>query len=212
MLTEIHRQARDNPIIGMSMNIRDGKPLQYGDYGDSHIVSSRQCMLEATADIDVDQFIVGRNTTRQYVNRREMDHEWSVGPMPGDRLVCLRNNHQKGLLNGEQFTLQRVDKTSNDGFMTLWVKSDDRDECDQVETHQQFFKCAKVEEARARVGKYGIDEFAYGYALTAHKAQGSQWNHVVVSDESRRFEAPQRWLYTAITRAKESVTIITGYG
>lgn len=135
----------------------------------------------------------------------------SVGPFPGDRLVCLRNNHQMGLLNGEQFTLQRVNKISNDGFMTLSVKSDDGNEFDHIETHHKFFTCAKVEDARARVKKR-VDEFAYGYALTAHKSQGSQWDTVVVNDERYVFENPQRWLYTAVTRAKERVIIITQHG
>ena len=53
------------------------------------------------------------------------------------------------------------------------------------------------------------DEFDFGYALTVHKAQGSQWNDVVVFDESRAFrEHRARWLYTAITRAAERVMVV----
>ncbi|MGN6464147.1 MAG: ATP-binding domain-containing protein, partial [Rhizobiaceae bacterium] len=53
------------------------------------------------------------------------------------------------------------------------------------------------------------DEFDYGYALTVHKAQGSQWNEVVLFDESVAFkETRQRWLYTAITRAAERLTVV----
>ena len=69
MLTEIHRQARDNPIIRMSMDIREGRPLRYGDYGSSRIIASWQELQESTAEVD--QFIVGRNSTRMYINRRE---------------------------------------------------------------------------------------------------------------------------------------------
>ena len=163
---------------------------------------------------NVKQFIVGRNDTRVRYNQK-LCRDWSAGPLPGDRLVCLRNNHQKGLLNGEQFTLDRVDRISEDGFMTLYVKSDDdRNESDYVETHRQFFEYKDVDEARMRVGKYGIDEFAYGYALTAHKAQGSQWNDIVVLDQRYSLGSvdPRCWLYTAVTRAKESVTIVTKFG
>ena len=54
------------------------------------------------------------------------------------------------------------------------------------------------------------DEFDFGYALTVHKAQGSQWNNVVLFDESFAFrDTRERWLYTAITRAK-SLLIIVG--
>lgn len=53
------------------------------------------------------------------------------------------------------------------------------------------------------------DEFDYGYALTVHKAQGSQWNNVVLFDESWAFrDSRERWLYTAITRAAETLIIV----
>ncbi len=57
--------------------------------------------------------------------------------------------------------------------------------------------------------KRRFDDFDYGYALTVHKAQGSQWNNVVLFDESFAFkDTRQRWLYTAITRAAERLTIV----
>jgi exodeoxyribonuclease-5 len=53
-----------------------------------------------------------------------------------------------------------------------------------------------------------LDEFAYGYALTVHKAQGSQWDDVLVYDESGVFrEDAGKWLYTAVTRAATRVTL-----
>lgn len=58
------------------------------------------------------------------------------------------------------------------------------------------------------------DEFDYAYAITCHKSQGSQWDKVVVMDESQVFggrgdreDIPQRWLYTAATRAAEALII-----
>ena len=57
--------------------------------------------------------------------------------------------------------------------------------------------------------KKRFDDFDYGYALTVHKAQGSQWDEVVLFDESYAFkDTCQRWLYTAITRAAERLTIV----
>ncbi len=53
------------------------------------------------------------------------------------------------------------------------------------------------------------DEFDYGYALTVHKAQGSQWDKVVLFDESYAFrEHRERWLYTAVTRAAEEIVVV----
>src|SRR5690606_11701375 len=60
-----------------------------------------------------------------------------------------------------------------------------------------------------RQQKKPLDDVDYGYALTVHKAQGSQWNNVVLFDESYAFkETRQRWLYTAITRASERLTVV----
>ena len=54
------------------------------------------------------------------------------------------------------------------------------------------------------------DEFDYGYALTVHKAQGSQWGSVVLFDESYAFrEHRSRWLYTGLTRAAEQIVVVT---
>ena len=52
-------------------------------------------------------------------------------------------------------------------------------------------------------------EATFGYAITCHKSQGSQWDNVLVWDDglgkTRRDRA--RWLYTAITRASERLVI-----
>ena len=51
--------------------------------------------------------------------------------------------------------------------------------------------------------------FELAFAMTVHKAQGSQWDHVVLFDESFAFrEDRHRWLYTGITRAAETLTIV----
>jgi exodeoxyribonuclease-5 len=55
----------------------------------------------------------------------------------------------------------------------------------------------------------GTQQFDYGYALTVHKSQGSQWNSVCLFDESSSFQSDRaRHLYTAITRAAEKITVV----
>jgi ATP-dependent exoDNAse (exonuclease V) alpha subunit len=97
MLTEVHRQARDSPIIAMSMTVREGGRLDIGRYGESRVVAA--CDLE---DADADQILVGLNARRRLVNatRREELGLTDPSPMAGDRLVCLRNDRVMGLLNG----------------------------------------------------------------------------------------------------------------
>ena len=62
-------------------------------------------------------------------------------------------------------------------------------------------------------GKYAVlppFEFDYAYAISCHRAQGSQWNKVLVQEEAFPFDKEEhaRWLYTAITRAVDKVVII----
>ena len=54
------------------------------------------------------------------------------------------------------------------------------------------------------------DSFAYGYAITCHKAQGSEWDKVLVLEEKFPFdkEEHKRWLYTAVTRAAEKLVLV----
>src|ERR1700730_7332639 len=100
MLTEVHRQAQDNPIVRLSMDIRAGRPLAQGQYGDSQVV--RRAELDPKRVLDADQVLVGRNVTRRAYNARLRERRGFADtlPMAGDKLVCLRNNRRKGLFNG----------------------------------------------------------------------------------------------------------------
>ncbi|MBE7086226.1 MAG: hypothetical protein E7366_03645 [Clostridiales bacterium] len=54
-----------------------------------------------------------------------------------------------------------------------------------------------------------ICRFEFAYAITCHKSQGSEFDFVIVFDESWAFhEEKNRWLYTAITRAREKLLIV----
>ncbi len=110
MLTEIHRQARDNPIIRMSVEIREGEHLDYGRYGESLVIARED--VDRAAVQQADQVLVGRNKTRvDYNDRlRELKGLPRHEPVVGDRLVCLRNNPVKKLLNGQIWTVAEVKK------------------------------------------------------------------------------------------------------
>lgn len=53
-------------------------------------------------------------------------------------------------------------------------------------------------------------EATFGWAITCHKAQGSQWENVVVFDDKwgRGRDQRSQWLYTAITRAENGLVIL----
>lgn len=216
LLTEIHRQAADNPIIRMSMDIREGRGLAPGRYGESLVTRRCDISLEDLRAIvlDADQLLCGRNNTRQVMNRRVrelkdiegMPEAWM--PTVGDRLVCLRNNRAKGLLNGGLWTVNKVSLKGRKFAMQV-ASLDDPDAIIpvDVETPFQFFQGTEKELDWRERKK--ADEFCHGYALTVHKSQGSAWDNVLVFDESSVFrENAAKHLYTAVTRAAEKVTVV----
>ncbi|TFF22814.1 ATP-binding protein [Jiella endophytica] len=211
LLTEIHRQARDNPIIEMALAVREGRELMYGDYGPTaQVISKRD--VETEQVLAADQVLVGTNRTRRRYNARLRQLKGFEGPLPqaGDKLVCLRNDPPKGLLNGSLWQVMTASRETAKPGVNLIVKPDD-DDIDQGAAKIRLLKQA-FEDPDADVPwstKKRFDDFDYGYALTVHKAQGSQWNDVMLFDESFAFrDTRERWLYTAITRAAEKLTVV----
>ena len=210
MLTEIHRQAADNPIIRMSMDIREGGRLEKGSYGDSLVISRHE--VDRDAVLNADQVLCGRNKTRVAYNDRlrELKNLPEHEPVPGDRLVCLRNNPVKKLLNGQIWIAAEVKKRSPTRF-AMTLDPDDatagKGSQAKVITHSAFF--SGEEDTLSWPERRQFDEFTFGYCLTVHKAQGSQWDKVYLFDESYVFrEDRARWLYTAVTRASEQITVV----
>ena len=214
MLTEVHRQAADDPIVRLSMQVRTGEALAPGDYGQTQVV--RRGDLDPQRVIDADQVLVGRNVTRRAYNARMREHRGfeDIMPAAGDKLVCLRNNRKKGLFNGSLWTVKertgrkRSSKVPT-GIMSMRLLPDDDSGMRgiKVSVRPECFTGGIEEIDWPRRKPY--DEFDYGYVLTVHKAQGSQWDDVVLFDESFAFaDSRERWLYTGITRAARRLTVV----
>ncbi|AAT69489.1 exonuclease V [Alphaproteobacteria phage PhiJL001] len=200
MLTDIHRQAKDNPIIEMATRVREDRGLPLGSYGDSAVHRFGTPMEDIARRAD--QLICGRNKTRRAANKRIRQFKGFEGDLPvvGDRLVCLSNDHEEGLLNGQ-----------------IWIAA-----ADAQDAGETYLLTAYPEDNEANVKEMTVwatepdwherreaQSFDFGYCLTCHKSQGSQWDHVMVMDESRSFKKDaNRWLYTAITRAAERVDVV----
>lgn len=201
-LTQVHRHAAGSPVIKLATAIREGYPIMGHD---SVVPWGTLSVVEA---LEADQVIVGRNATRREFNRRARSVRFGrdVGafPVPTDRLVCLRNDHEEGLLNGTTWTVATCQHDALERELCMDIV-DDEGTLKRVVAHDHPFLGEPVPLWKRREAQ----EFDFGYALTCHKAQGSQWDHVVVLDESRAFGIhARRWLYTAVTRAAKRVTLI----
>lgn len=204
MLTEIHRQAAESPILRLATRARKGLRLDVGKYGDSEVLRARD--FDNTS-LTTEQVIVGRNTTRRRANAKRRECLGFSGryPQDGDRVICLRNNHDIGVLNGEIYTVETAHAEDSFGDrMGLSLVSEDGDRQLYVDAHLAPFRG----EDAPYWDKEAI-EMDFGYAVTAHKAQGSGWPSVVVVDESSVFRQDRhRWAYTSITRAIDRVTVV----
>lgn len=150
-------------------------------------------------------------------------------PLKGETLMCLKNNHGNGLLNGTQWLLLdepefkpilklRDHKKPELGFVeTDWrgmhfaVESLDQVDAEgspiivNTQCSEHMFDLNMPKPPWRDVAS--CDEFTFGYATTGHKAQGSEWDYVAAVDESFMFEEPERWLYTVLTRAAVKIRL-----
>lgn len=208
MLTEIHRQAKENPIIELACIIREGGIPNYGKYGDSTITSS----LNTSMLLKHEQVLVGRNKTRTEYNAkiRKLKGYDTALPIVGEKLICLKNDHDMGLFNGGlHLVLDVPNFKKNDQFLRLTL--DDLDEENKRPILAKVHKSMFNDELPIPHWKSlkGSQSFAYGYTLSVHKAQGSQYSSVLVYDESWCFrENSAKWLYTAVTRAQNFITLV----
>ena len=207
MLTEIHRQALNSPVTCMATTVRkDGAwALKPGTYGTSSYVN--QTIAESVDTlIEADQVLCGTHKTRNAVNAtiRDAMGYWGDVPLPGEKLICGRNNKHNGLLNGSQWRVLECDDKGD--YFKAQIDPWDGGDTLEVIMHAAPFAGREL----LAEDKLDADEFDFGYCITVHKAQGSQWPYVTLINDgwsgADRFK--DRWLYTGITRAQERVTII----
>jgi exodeoxyribonuclease-5 len=194
-LETIHRNA--GPIAYFAEHIRKGRSARsYGDNG--NIVQ----VLGAAAGttkllLSASQVICPFNRSRCNYNRKIRNCLGRFGLLvAGDRIICLRNDRGEMLFNGMQGTVSRVDlkKCLMDFMDDAGMLHAD------VEFDMDQFGSEKYEHRRG-----GPHPFDYGYVVTCHKAQGSEWPHVLVLDQGWKWEYT-RWAYTAASRARERLT------
>lgn len=223
-LTEIHRQAEGNPIIYLSMLARTRQPIPYGKYGaEGEVLVINKMQWEAVKHqcyTTADQIICGYNKTRQGLNQDIRKYIGFHDPLPqeGDKLICTKNNWGKNisdisLVNGMTGYIKKINHDLKKDYditrdaMEIQFRPDFTDEYfEQLYLIQDHFT---GKEYKLLPHEYSIySEFDYGYAITCHKSQGSQWEKVVVINEVIDRESHFRWLYTAITRSSSKLVLV----
>lgn len=225
MLTEIHRQAAESAIIRLATMARQGEPIGFGEY-DRSVAKMRKGDVTPSQALRSGQLICGMNATRlQLNNAMRAAAGFGAGALPsgpGEKIICLKNQNDIGLINGMFLTLEDVvDEGSL--FFSAVVRAEDgalvqppdaRGGSGRLRIYKGHFEdhvaFDRERHDRDWKQKKQLTEATFGWAITAHKAQGSQWENVIVWDDGlgRSELDRRRWLYTAITRAEQGLVIL----
>jgi exodeoxyribonuclease-5 len=224
-LTEIHRQHKDNPIIHISTLARNHEKIPNGEYGNGiRVIPRHEYDLEDFDPKTPPQLIVGTNKTRWTATRSFREYfvgpgTASLGPRKGEPLLICKNSTQfPDLVNGT-IVKGLTDCDLKPG--TASFKMDFIDEDYTTYRRQSVFQGRFEEHFSKVVGKFTADnklayrvrkhahEVDWAWAITGHKSQGSQWDDVIVIDESSVFgDDAANHLYTTITRAAKTLTLV----
>ena len=226
VLEKIHRQAEHNPIIQLAHEARVSGAVRPGTYAKSvrkfshetHEASEINNVIDHLFENFHDDMLVlcGRNKTRVQINnaiRTKMGREGSE-PEVGDKVVCLKNNYDQvfaPIYNGMTGYIESITPYKEHWYEAVINFPEEGRIFDGRILRAQFGAPALIESVEGVSHKELGDRFDFGYALTVHKAQGSQARTVVLFEE--RFQKSdddqwRRWLYTAVTRARENLYII----
>jgi len=239
-LTTPHRQSLENPIIQLSQKIRNDEIIKVGIYGDGVFKLNNTQGKKVFEDIlnnDYDEnntiVLCGLNRTRVELNKkiRKKLRGFEGFPNSTDRIICLKNNSETGIMNGQLgtlvFSLPSTINYCGKKLLETTIKMDDHDimfdallDEGTFNSKNSFINISKTYNKKffkflnknIKYSNYlNIDFFDYGYCLSVHKSQGSEWENVIVFEETSKYwnmDFYKKWLYTAVTRAKKKLFII----
>ena len=216
MLTEIHRQAGESAIIRLATMARQGIEIPAGQH-DAHVWKLPRNAVGPAQMLRGGQVICGRNDTRLWLNTSMKAVAGFPGTYPAghdEKIICLKNRHDLGLVNGMFLNLSDIE---DDGPLAFRASVSTEDGL-VIGGRHRFYKGHYDDHVRRDLARErrdwralrGLIETSWGYAITCHKAQGSQFPTVIVWDDGfgRTATDRSRWLYTAVTRAEWGLVIV----
>ena len=218
LLTEIHRQAKGNSIIDVADRIRNKKRIPFGSIGDN---VTKMRLIRALSDnhiMNSDIVLCGYNDTRRRVNSKIRKILGYSEMIKVGELLVITKNHTNGLMNGDIVEVASVsdfDDVNMIQYLDVRRQADGRDFDIQLDCHgilgidlKELYK-----DDRSKYLSFVFDRSRvfgdYGYALTVHKSQGSEFDNVLLLDEpvGRTPQDKMRWRYTGVTRAAKNLII-----
>jgi exodeoxyribonuclease-5 len=201
-LETIHRQAAGSEIIQFAHHLRTGgDPRHWKGTGADVTINPREHVRYG----DFDTIICGFNDRRVHLNRVVRNELGFSGALPqhGEKLICLQNNRRKGIFNGLICLCLNVETTDDDNVILLTVPNAVGNPVTVSAWLPQFGE----EKQAPYLGRH-MSMFDWGYCLTCHKAQGSEFDNVAVVEQISYRWTAERWRYTAATRAAKKLTYL----
>ena len=236
-LDQVMRQAAESEIIQLTMKIRNGEDIPFM-HGKEVIVAPKAELVTGHltwADI----IICATNKTRHNMNRQKRELLGYSGVLQtGERIIVKRNYWEDCDEDGNALVNGTIGTVANpyESFVRIpsYIKNDRRDlpligciftpdggkSFDTFEIDKDYLlkeePCVdwrvsyQLGKLKPKIGDILPKQATYGYALTCHAAQGSEFDKVLVIEESFPFDKVehQRWLYTAATRAAEKLVLV----
>lgn len=200
ILQTVHRQSGESGILKLATDIRSGKDINFNNSNDlkfiktkSLIKSTQTAYNDLIAKYGIDSVVVLSGTRKvveqmndliQYqFNKQEIVDVSNFTKLAiGDKVMCIKNDYEKDVFNGDVGTVINITDTIKIEFKDEKIIEFNFDEADNLQL---------------------------AYSMTIHKSQGSEYNAVILVLDTRQQQMINKnLLYTAITRAKKEITII----
>ena len=237
-LDQVMRQAAESEIIQLTMKIRNGEQIDFMN-GKEVIIAPKVSLVTGHLTW-ADQIICATNASRISLNNQMREILGYSGlPQDGERMICLRNywedfseDGSSSLVNGMTGIIKNPFESFRMAPMYVKMKNHKMDiiQGDFISDDGKTFKSVEMDKSMITTGEFSLDwretyalgqlknkigdiiprEFTFGYAITCHKSQGSEWDKVLVIEERFPFDKKEhaRWLYTACTRAAEKLVLV----
>ena len=236
-LDEIMRQAQESEIIRLTMQIREGKPIEYTKGEEVYVIPRKDLVTGHL--LWADQIICAKNATRHNINNQMRQLLGFNGVLQtGEKIIIKRNYWDLFNDNGDVLVNGTIGTVDNpfESFVQIpsYIKVDVRDipniivnftpdgesTFESLDIDKNYLlkeePCVdwrvayKIGQLKNKIGDILPKQATYGYALTCHAAQGSEWNKVLIIEENFPFDKVEhaRWLYTGCTRASEKLVLM----
>lgn len=237
-LDQVMRQAAESEIIQLTMKIRNGEQIDFMN-GKEVIIAPKTSLVTGHLTW-ADQIICATNASRISLNNQMREILGYSGlPQDGERMICLRNywedfseDGSSSLVNGMTGIIKNPFESFRMAPMYVKMKNHKMDviQGEFISDDGKTFNSVEMDKGMITTGEFSLDwretyalgqlknkigdivprEFTFGYAITCHKSQGSEWDKVLVIEERFPFDKKEhaRWLYTACTRASEKLVLM----